>query len=65
MHSREKHTRVQVIQHPADAESSGEEDDKEPDEPEIEDSQILEDLPNETEVRMLLLTVVCWISPCT
>lgn len=49
-----------MIQHPADAEgSSGEEDDKEPDEPEIEDSQILEDLPNETEVRILLLIASC------
>ncbi|KAI0822466.1 L domain-like protein [Trametes gibbosa] len=47
--TREKHTRVEVIKHPVDAGSSGEEDDEEEGGDEIEDSQILEDLPDETE----------------
>ncbi|KAI0649258.1 L domain-like protein [Trametes meyenii] len=46
----EKVARVEVIRPPVDGENtSGDEDDKEGDEEEIEDSQILEDLPNETE----------------
>ena len=49
---RAKIARVAVVQPPADAEgSSGEEDEGEGEEEGVEDSQILEDLPDETEVR--------------
>ncbi|KAL7279020.1 hypothetical protein ACG7TL_006853 [Trametes sanguinea] len=47
---REKSTRVEVVRQPAQGDgSSDEEDNKEDEESEIEDSQILEDLPDETE----------------
>ena len=43
---------MEVVRQPAQGEgSSDEEDNKEDEEAEIEDSQILEDLPDETEVR--------------
>ncbi|KAH9945243.1 L domain-like protein [Epithele typhae] len=45
-----KITRVQVVQHPADGgTSSGEEDENEEEAGEIDDTQILEDLPDNTE----------------
>lgn len=47
---RERSARVQVVQQPVQGDASSDEEDEETQE-EIEDSQILEDLPDETEVR--------------
>ena len=50
---REKSARVAVVGPPPGDASSGDEEDEEEAQGEIEDSQILEDLPDETEVRLL------------
>ena len=44
---------MEVVQAPAQGDSSADEEDEEEGEADIEDSQILEDLPDETEVRYL------------
>ncbi|KAI0691521.1 hypothetical protein C8T65DRAFT_711482 [Cerioporus squamosus] len=49
MDGRERTARVEVVQAQVQGDSSGEEEEEEDGEAEIEDSQILEDLPDETE----------------
>lgn len=44
---------MEVVQAPAQGDSSADEEDEEEGEADIEDSQILEDLPDETEVHCL------------